>query len=90
VPLGFSPLRSGEPVQEVSTALLLLDSVGAKMLKLEEVICDQLEAEGHVLAEKVVEHVLMCFRSQDPVVSLDLVMLRPIAGIEEAASNDIQ
>jgi hypothetical protein len=33
----------------VSTALLLLDSTGAKMLKLEEVICDQLEAEGHVL-----------------------------------------
>jgi hypothetical protein len=43
--------------------LPLLDSAGAKMLKLEEVIYDQLEAEGHVLAEKVAEHVLMCFQS---------------------------
>jgi hypothetical protein len=42
VPLGFSPLRSRESVQEVSTTLPLLDSTGAKMLKLEEVICDQL------------------------------------------------
>jgi hypothetical protein len=43
--------------------LPLLDSAEAKMLMLEEVICDQLEAEGHVLAEKVVEHVLTCFWS---------------------------
>jgi hypothetical protein len=48
---------------KVSTVLPLLDSAGAKMLKLEEVIYDQLEAEGHVLAEKVAEHVLMCFQS---------------------------
>jgi hypothetical protein len=43
--------------------LPLLDSTGAKMLMLEEVICDQLEVEGRALAEKVAEHVLMCFRS---------------------------
>jgi hypothetical protein len=30
--------------------LLLLDSAGAKMLKLDEVIGKQLEAEGHALA----------------------------------------
>jgi hypothetical protein len=63
VPLSFSPLRIGELVQEVSTMIPLLDSAEAKMLMLEEVICDQLEAEGHVLAEKVVEHVLTCFWS---------------------------
>jgi hypothetical protein len=43
VPLGFSLVRSEEPVQEVSTMLPLLDSTGAKMMKLEEVVCDQLE-----------------------------------------------
>jgi hypothetical protein len=42
------------PVQEVSTAPQLLDSTGAKMLKLEETI-------GRVLAEKVAEHMLTCF-----------------------------
>jgi hypothetical protein len=37
------------------------DSVGAKILKLEEVIGGQLEAEGHTLAKAVAEHVLTCF-----------------------------
>jgi hypothetical protein len=41
VPFGFSPLYFEDPVQEVSAALLLLDSAGAKMLKLEEVIGEQ-------------------------------------------------
>jgi hypothetical protein len=50
-----------EPVQEVSTMVPLLDSIGAKMLKLEEVICDQLEAKGHILSDQVAEHVLTCF-----------------------------
>jgi hypothetical protein len=59
-------LFSGDPVEEVSTALLLLESAGAKMLKLEDVVDDLLEAEGGVLVEAVVEHVLMCFWSQDP------------------------
>jgi hypothetical protein len=38
VPLDFSPLRTEDPVEEVSAALPYLDSVRAKMLKLEEVI----------------------------------------------------
>jgi hypothetical protein len=50
-PLSFSPVRSGEPVEEVSHVLPVLDSMGAKMLMLEEI----------VLVEKVAEHVLTCF-----------------------------
>jgi hypothetical protein len=90
VPLGFIALRSLELVQEVSTMLLLLDSIGVNMLKLEEVICDLLEAEGHVLAEKVAEHVLTCFQNRDPIVNLDLVMLGLVVGTKEAASSGIQ
>jgi hypothetical protein len=90
VPLGFSSLHSREPVQEVRTTLLLLHSIGVKMLKLEEVISDELEAEGHVLVERVVEHVLMCFQSRDPIDSLDLVVLRLVAGTKEATSNSVQ
>jgi hypothetical protein len=88
--LGFRPLHSGEPVQEVTTMLPWLDSIWVKMLKLEEVVCHQLEAKGHILVEKVVEHVLTCFQSGDHIISLDMVMLRPVAGIEEAASSDVQ
>jgi hypothetical protein len=63
VPLGFSPIRFGEPTWEVSNVLPVLESAGAKMLRLEEIVGDQLEAEGCVLAEKVAEHVLTCFWS---------------------------
>jgi hypothetical protein len=65
--------------------LPLLDAVGAKMMKLEEVVGEQLESEGHALAEIVAEHMLTCFWSRDPQVSLELVVKGPITRIEEAA-----
>jgi hypothetical protein len=66
VPFGFSPLWSGVPAQEVSVELLLHDSTSVKMSEQEDVIDKRLEVEGCILAEVVVEHVLMCFRNQDP------------------------
>jgi hypothetical protein len=89
-PLSFSLLRSGEPVREVSTVLPLLDFMGAKMLSLEEVVCEQLEVEGRVLAEKVAEQVLTCFQSWDLNASLEPVVQRPIIEVEEAARASIQ
>jgi hypothetical protein len=61
VPLGFSPVCSGLPTQEIGVMLSLLDSAGAKMSQLEEVIGGQLEVEGQVLVQTVAKHVLMCF-----------------------------
>jgi hypothetical protein len=90
VPLNFSPIRSEEPAWEVSNVLPLLESVGAKMLRLEEVVIDQLEGEGRVLAEKAAEHMLTCFRSRDPVISMDLVPFRCVVEIEEAARGNVQ
>jgi hypothetical protein len=55
------------------------------MMRLEEVIGDQLEVEGCILAEKVAEHVLTCFWSRDPIVSLDPVTFGPAAETEEAS-----
>jgi hypothetical protein len=60
VPLGFSPLYFGLLTWEVGVVLLLLDSDGAKMFRL-EVIGGQLEAEGRVLSYAVAEHMLTCF-----------------------------
>jgi hypothetical protein len=85
VPFGFNPLRSGVPTQEVSAELPLLDSAGAKMLELEDVVANRLEAEGRILAEAVAEHVLLCLRSQDPQVSLEPVVQGPAEQILEAA-----
>jgi hypothetical protein len=85
VPLGFIPLHVGDPVEDVSAALPLLDSAGAKMLKLEEVIGGQLEAEGRTLVKAVAEYVLTCFRSRDPHIYLESVVHGPVVEMEEAA-----
>jgi hypothetical protein len=53
-------------MQELSVELPLLDSTGAKMSVLEDVITSRLEAEGCILVGAVAEHVLLCFYSQDP------------------------
>jgi hypothetical protein len=90
VPFGFSPLHSRDPVREVSIALPLLDSIGAKMLKLEEVIGEQLEAEDHALAETVAEHVLTCFQSRDLLASLEPIVQGPVVEMEETARASVQ
>jgi hypothetical protein len=84
VPFGFSPLW-----QEVSAELALLDSAGAKMLKLEDVIVSRLEAEGRFLAKAVVEHVLLCFHSHDPQVSLEPVVQGSTEVVQEVAQVDV-
>jgi hypothetical protein len=81
VPFGFSPLRSGVPAQEVSAELPLLDSVGGKMLELEDVVASRLEAEGRILVEEGAEHVLLCFCNHDPQVSLESVVQGPTEGV---------
>jgi hypothetical protein len=90
VPFGFSPLQSGVPAQEVSDELSLVDSTGTKMLELEDVVTNRLEAEGCILVEAVVEHVLLCLRSQDPQVSLEPVVQGPAEQILEVAQVDVQ
>jgi hypothetical protein len=42
------------------------------------------------LAETVAEHVLTCFRSRDPLTSLEPVVQGPIAETEEAARASVQ
>jgi hypothetical protein len=49
------------------------------MLELEEVVGSQLEVEDRALVETVAEHVLMCFCSWDPQVSLEPVVQGPIS-----------
>jgi hypothetical protein len=70
--------------------LPLLDTIGAKMLKLEEAVGEQLELEGRCLAEMVAEHVLTCFQSRDPQVSLQPVVQGLITKMEEAAWASVQ
>jgi hypothetical protein len=61
-------------IRVVTAVLPLLNFAGVKMSQLEEVIGGRLEVEGHALAEVVAEHMLLCFRSRDPQVSLEPVV----------------
>jgi hypothetical protein len=65
------------------------DFLGQTETTLVPLVCDQLEVEGCVLAEQLAEHMLMCFQSWDPTISLDPVMLGPVVGTEEVASSGV-
>jgi hypothetical protein len=90
---GFSPVRTGGVAPEVGIAVPLLNSAAAKISHLEDAVGSRIEEEGRALAQAVAEHVLMCFRSRDPAISLEPVVQGPteeptgavVAGVEDAA-----
>jgi hypothetical protein len=90
VSIGICPFHARDLVEEASIALPLLDSVGDKMPKLEEVCGSQLEGEDHALVKLVTEYVLTCFWSRDPQISLESVVQGPIIETEEAACAGIE
>jgi hypothetical protein len=90
VPFDFSSLWSRVPTHEVNAKLPLLDSAGAKMSELEDVVTSRLEAEGRILAEAVAKHVLLCFYSHDPQVSLEPVVQGPAEGVQEIAQVGVR
>jgi hypothetical protein len=91
---GFSPIQNGDTAPEAGIVLPLLGLARRKISKLEEVVGSHLEEEGHTLTQAVADHVLMCFRSCDPSISLELAVQGPIeesaevvrVSVEEAAS----
>jgi hypothetical protein len=90
---GFSPVRTGGAAPEGGTVVPLLDSAATKISQLEDAVGSRIEEEGRALAQEVAEHVLMCFRSRDPAISLEPVVQGPAeepakaaaAGVEDAA-----
>jgi hypothetical protein len=90
---GFSPVRTGGAAPEGGVAVPLLDFVATKISQLEDAVVSRIEEEGRSLAQAVAEHVLMCFRSRDPAISLEPVVQGPAeepaeavaAGVEDAA-----
>jgi hypothetical protein len=77
--------------QAGDTAVLpLLDLVGRKICQLEEVVGNCLEEEGRALAQAVANHVLMCFWSRDPSISLEPPVQGPVEGSVEAARDSVE
>jgi hypothetical protein len=49
-----------------------------------------LEEESRALTEEVAEHVLMCFRSHDPSISMEPMVQGPVEGSAEAARVGVE
>jgi hypothetical protein len=69
--------------------LSLLNSATVKMCQLEDISDGRLEVEGCILAEADAEHVLMCFWSWDPEISLEPVVQGPAEEVEEATQAGV-
>jgi hypothetical protein len=74
---------------EAGIVLPLLDLAGRKISYLEEAVRSCLEEEGRALAQTVVDHVLMCFRSCDPSISLEPTVQGPVEGSTESVRDGI-
>jgi hypothetical protein len=68
----------------------LLDSAETKISQLEDAIGSHIEEEGRALAQAVAEHVLLCFRSRDPNISLEPVVQGPAEEPAGAAATGIE
>ncbi|KAJ1293277.1 hypothetical protein BS78_01G055300 [Paspalum vaginatum] len=90
VPLGLSPIRVTEPPSTIADAFPVLDSAVERLRRLDSTLGERLEAEGRELCRLVVEHLLVCFRSHDSAISLDLVIAGPVEGVEAAARDSVQ
>jgi hypothetical protein len=87
---GCSPVRTGGAAPEGGVAVPLLDSVMTKISQLEDAVDSRIEEEGRALAQAVAEHVLMCFRSRDPAISLEPVVQGPAEEPAEAAAIGVE
>jgi GAF domain-containing protein len=87
---GFSPVRTGDAAPEGGVVVPLLDSAETKISQLEDAVGSRIEEEGRALAQAVAEHVLMCFCSRDPNISLEPVVQGPVEEPAEAAAADVE
>ncbi|KAJ1253473.1 hypothetical protein BS78_K251800 [Paspalum vaginatum] len=90
VPLGLSPSQVTEPPSTIADALPVLDSAVEQLRRLDSTLGERLETEGRELCRAVAEHLLVCFRSHDPAISVDPVFAGPVEEAEAAARESVQ
>jgi hypothetical protein len=67
-----------------------LDLTGRKISQPKEAVGSRVEEEDRALAQVVADHVLMCFRSRDPSISLKPVVQGLVEGSVEAARDGVE
>jgi hypothetical protein len=89
-PLGLSPIQVAEAPSSIGAVLSALDSATERLQRLESTLVACLEAKVWELARMVVDHVLTCFWSHNPTISLTLVLEGPAPEAEAAAREGVQ
>jgi hypothetical protein len=68
----------------------VLDSAADCLRCLDQILGAHLETEGGRLCWAVIEYILTCFQSHDPAISLEPVIVGPVADTEDTAREGIQ
>jgi hypothetical protein len=89
-PLGLSPIRVAEAPSSIGAILPALDFAAKGLQCLESTLVARLKAEGLELARMVVDHVLTCFQSHNPAISLTPVLEGPAPEAETATQEGVQ
>jgi hypothetical protein len=90
VPLGVSPILVSKQSVSIFDVLPVLDSAADRLRRLDQILGARLEAEGSRLCRAVIEYILTCFRSHDPAISLEPVIVGLVADTEDAARGSVQ
>jgi hypothetical protein len=85
----MSPIQVAEPLALITDALLMLDITAECLRSLDQTLGACLEEEGRELCRVVVGHVLTCFRSHDPDISLAPIIEGPVADAEATAREGV-
>ena len=86
----MSPIQVAEPPASIADALPVLNSASDRLLCLEPILANQLEAEGRELIRMVAEHILTCLWSHDPAISLAPMVDGPMAETEASAREGVR
>jgi hypothetical protein len=68
----------------------VLDSAADRLRRLDQILGARLEAEGSRLCRSVKEYILTCFQSHDPAITLEPVIVGPVADTEDVAREGVQ
>jgi hypothetical protein len=86
----MSPIPVSELPTSISDALPVLYSTADRLRHLDQILGARLEAKGGRLCRTVIEYILTCFRSHDPTISLEPVIIGPVVDTKDAAREGVQ
>jgi chromosome segregation ATPase len=88
--LGANPIRVSVSPSPLGAALQVLDSTAEQLRDVEASIQDLLATEGRVVVRGMAEYILTSFRSHEPAIPLNPVLVKPLWATAAAAREGVQ